>query len=120
MGTHHFHNPEDEVDTLPPGTPGHNPGSEGTGRQTQVSGWSETYLKMDPHLTDVLKCVTMDLNQCVLTVTHPLDLLEDHLRVLTAPQLPVMVPHPCVLMAALQTPLAALPAQEDGLAVLMD
>jgi len=80
-------------------------------------------VKMDPHRADpdVLKYVRMEPLQCVLTVIHLLDLLEDHLRVLTAPHLPVMMaPHLCVLMVVLQTPLLAVPAQEDGLNVLMD
>merc|ERR1712098_672853 len=65
-------------------------------------------VKMDPNLADVLKCVTMEPLQCVLTVTHHLpDLLV--LRVLTAPHLPVMMAHHlCVLMAVLSTPLASL------------
>merc|ERR1712098_664234 len=65
-------------------------------------------VKMDPDLADVLKCVTMEPLQCVLTVTHHLpDLLV--LRVLTAPHLPLMMAHHlCVLMAVLSTPLASL------------
>merc|ERR1712002_1293500 len=77
-------------------------------------------VKMDPNLADVLKCVTMEPLQCVLTVTHPLDHLP-HLRVLTAPHLPVMMAHHlCVLMAVLKTPPVSVPAQEDGLNVLMN
>merc|ERR1712098_366300 len=68
-------------------------------------------VKMDPNLADVLKCVTMEPLQCVLTVTHHLpDLLV--LRVLTAPHHPVMMAHHlCVLMAVLSTPLASLHAR---------